>query len=402
MKRLWLLLIFPILLVLWWGLDARDSTPEVHFAQVRKLSIASTVPTNGKVEPAEWAAARAETSGVVRTVNVQRGQNVTAGQTLVTLDTSAAEADLAAALAKQQEARSDVQIFEQGGKTGTLASLDDRIRSAQATVDVAQRNADSLQRLLPQQAATKLQVQDALDALARAKLQVASLQNERKTLVTTSDRTVARAKLRDAEAAVALAQHQVSLGVIKAPLSGTVYQFDLKVGAYLQPGTLVALLGNLDQVKVIVYVDEPDLGRISEGMPVSITWDARPGQKWWGHINKRPTEVVALGTRTVGEVSTTVSNPNHDLLPGVTINATIISAVAKDALSVPKQALRTVRGENGVYRLNRNTVVWVPVKNGISDVNNVEILAGLQAGDRVALPADVEIKDGARVKPVLE
>jgi RND family efflux transporter MFP subunit len=245
-------------------------------------------------------------------------------------------------------------------------------------------------------------VQDALDALARAKLQVASLQNERRTLVTNSDRTVARAKLRDAEAAVALAQHQVSLGVIKAPLSGTVYQFDLKVGAYLQPGTLVALLGNLDQVKVIVYVDEPDLGRISEGMPVSITWDARPGQKWWGQINRRPTEVIALGTRTVGEVPTVVSNPNHDLLPGVTINATIISAVAKDALSVPKQALRTIRGENGVYKLNRNTVVWAPVKNGISDVNNVEILAGLQPGDRVALPADVEIKDGARVKPVLD
>jgi HlyD family secretion protein len=305
-------------------------------------------------------------------------------------------------LARQQAAKSDVQILEQGGRTGTLASLDDRIRSAQAAVDVAERNADSLQRLLAQQAATKYQVQDALDALARAKLQVASLQNERKTLVTATDRTVARAKLRDAEAAVALAQHQVSLGVIKAPLSGTVYQFDLKVGAYLQPGTLVALLGNLDQVKVIVYVDEPDLGRISEGMPVSITWDARPGQKWWGHINRLPTEVVALGTRTVGEVSTTVSNPNHDLLPGVTINATIISAVAKDALSVPKQALRTIRGENGVYKLNRNTVVWVPVKNGISDVNNVEILAGLQPGDRVALSADVEIKDGTRVKPILE
>ncbi len=406
MKKYWLILVLPVLLLLWWGLDHRQAAPEIHFATAQARSLESTVSTNGKVEPAEWAAARAETSGVVRTISVQRGQSVQAGQTLVTLDTTAAQSDLAAALAREQEARAENTTLGQGGKAATLASLNDSIKSAHAAVDVAQRNYQSLQRLSTEQAATKLQVQDAKDALDRAKLQLSAFEDQRRTLVTSSDRSVAQAKLHDAQAAVTLAQHKVALGEVRSPTSGTVYQFDLKIGAYMQPGDLVALIGDLDQVKVIVYVDEPDLGRVAENMPVKITWDARPAQEWWGRVNKLPTQVIALGTRTVGEVTTIVNNPNHDLLPGVTVNATIISKTVKDALSVPKAALRTLGGTNGVYKLEGKSIAWTPVKTGISDVNNVQILSGLQPGDRVAdrvmEPSDAEITAGMRVRAVVD
>jgi HlyD family secretion protein len=405
MKKYWLLLILPLLLLLWWGLDRGDSAPEIHFTAVRRVTIESTVPTNGKIEPVEWAAARAEISGVVRTIAVQRGQTVHTGQMLITLDTTAAQSELAAALATEQQAHAELVTVTQGGKTATLAELNDQIKTVQVAVSVAQRNCEALQRLASQQAATRLQVQDAKDALERARLQLNSLQDRKKTLVTSNDRAVAEAKLRDAEAAVSLARHKVALGEVKAPISGTVYQFDLKVGAYLQPGDLVALVGKLDQVKVIVSVDEPDLGRVALNMPVSITWDARPGQKWWGRVDKLPTQVIALGTRTVGEVTTVVDNPNHDLLPGVTVNATIISQVVKDALSIPKAGLRTINGTDGVYKLVGKTVVWTPVKTGVSDINNVQILSGIGPGDRVAdrvlEPSDAEITNGMRVRPAV-
>lgn len=402
MHRYWLLLVLPAVLLLWWGLDRRQTAPEVHFVAVARSRIESTVSTNGKVEPVEWAAARAETAGVVRTISVQRGQSVQAGQTLVRLDVTAAQADLAGAQAREQEARAETTTLGQGGKASQLASSQDSIHSAEIAVGVAQRNYDSMQRLVTQQAVTKLQVQDAKDALDKAKLNLSSFENQRRTLVTTIDKTVAQARMHDAQAAVALAQHRVALGEIRAPLAGTVYQFDLKVGAYMQTGDLVALIGNLDQMKVTVYVDEPDLGRVSANLPVTITWDARPGQKWSGRVEKLPTEVIALGTRTVGEVTTIVDNPDHDLLPGVTVNATITSKLVNDALSVPKAALRTLRGMNGVYRLKGETLVWTPVHAGVSDVNNVQILSGLQPGDRVAdrvvAPSDAEIQDGMRVK----
>ncbi len=402
MKRYWLLLLLPVVLFLWWGLGRSESAAVIHFSSVQRANIESTVSTNGKVEPAEWAAARAETAGVVRLLSVQRGQQVVAGQTLVDLDTTAARSDLAAASAREQEEQAQLAILGQGGKSSSLASLNDSIASAHAAIEVAQRNYDAFTRLASQQAATALQVQEAKDALERANLQLSSLEDQKKTLVTNTDRTVAQAKLHDAQAAVSLARHRLSLGTVTAPVTGTLYQFDLKLGAYLQPGDLVGLIGNLDQVKVTVYVDEPDLGRVGLNMPVSITWDARPGQKWEGRVNKLPTEVIALGTRTVGEVTTVVDNPNHDLLPGVTVNALIISKVVNGALSMPKGALRTQRGATGAFKLTGNTVTWVPVTTGISDVNSVQIVSGLEPNDKVAdrvvEPSDAELKSGMRVK----
>jgi multidrug efflux pump subunit AcrA (membrane-fusion protein) len=69
---------------------------------------------------------------------------------------------------------------------------------------------------------------------------------------------------------------------------------------------------------------------------------------------------------------------------------------------MPKQAVRTVGGVDGVYKLSRDTVVWVPVKTGVFDINNVQILSGPKVGDRVALPSDADLKNGVRVKPVLD
>jgi HlyD family secretion protein len=406
MKRFWLLLLAPLLLILWWGLDHNQSAPVVHFVTVRPSKIESTISTNGKVEPAEWAAARAETAGVIRSIHITRGERVATGQILVSLDDTAARAELAAAQAKVEEARAESTVLSTGGRASQLASLNASIQTAQTAIEVAQRNYESMQRLQNQQAATKYQVQEAKDALDRARQQLSAFQEQRRTLVTATDKEVAQARLADALSAVRLAQHRLTLSNIRSPGAGTVYQFDLKVGAYLQPGDLVALIGNLDQVKVIVYVDEPDLGRLAPNLPVSINWDAKPGQKWWGHIDKLPTAVIALGTRTVGEVTTIIDNPNHDLLPGVSVNATIISKIANQALSIPKTALRTSRGEHGVYKLSKNTLIWTPVQTGLSDVNNVQISSGIAQGDhvadRVVDPSDAEISNGIRVKPQID
>ena len=406
MRKYWIPLVFVLLLGLWWYLDHRDSAPVIHFSTVKPMRIESTVSTNGKVEPVDWAAARAETAGVVKAIDVQRGQDVKAGQTLVLLDVTAAQSDLAGALAREQEAQAETQTLGQGGKASQLANLNDSIRTTQASLEVAQRNYDVMQRLASQQAATKLQVQEAKDTVDRTRLQLAALQDQKRTLVSTSDKTVAQARLHDAQSAVSLAQHRIGLGDIRAPIGGTLYQFDLKLGAYLQPGDIVGLIGDLDKVKVTVYVDEPDLGRVGIGMPVTITWDARPGQKWYGRVDKLPTEVTALNARTVGEVTTIVDNPNHDLIPGVTVNATIISKVVPDAMAIPKAALRDINGTNGVYKLAGDHLVWTPVKPGVSDINDVQILDGLKQGDRVAdrvvEPSDAEIVNRMRVRPQVD
>lgn len=403
MRKLWFVLILPALLVLWWALERRDAAVTVHVSPVFEGRIESTVPTNGKVEPAEWAAARSELSGVVRNISVARGQTVKAGDLLVSLDLISAQSELAAAIARRQEAQSEIANLGQGGKASQIASVDASILSAKTAVEVASRNYETQTRLASQSAATRLSVIDSKDALERAKQQLAAYESQRRTLVTANDKTVGQAKLKDAEAAVALAKHRIELSTIRAPIAGTVYKFDLKLGAYLMPGQEVALVGNIDQMKVNVYVDEPDLGRIAPHLPVLITWEGRPGQKWWGHVEKMPTEVIALQTRNVGEVTTLVDNPDHDLLPGVTVNASVVSRVVDHSLYIPKAALRTVGAQSGTYRLREgNKVEWAPVEAGISDINNVQIISGLKKGerviDRVVDPSDAEITNGMRVR----
>src|SRR5947209_12559958 len=124
MKKFWLVLLLPLLLLLWWGVGRGQSRPTLHFDQVSRATIESTVSTNGKVEPAQWAAARAETAGTVRTVSVQRGQTVSEGQPLAMLDTAGAESELAAASARQQEAQAEATTLGQGGRAGTVAEIE--------------------------------------------------------------------------------------------------------------------------------------------------------------------------------------------------------------------------------------------------------------------------------------
>jgi HlyD family secretion protein len=406
MKKYWPLLLLPLLLVLWWFLEQRDATPEVHFATVTRARVESTVPTNGKVEPAQWAAARAEIAGVVQSIAVTRGATVKTGQVLVQLDTVGARAELAAALARLKEAQTESQVLGAGGKASQLATVNSSIASAQAQQEISQRNLDALQRLAQRSAATQFQVNEARDAVERAKQQLASFQSQKSTLVSTGDVAVAQARVQDAEASVASARHRLELCTVRSPVDGTVYQFDLKIGAYLQPGELVANVGDVDRVKVTVYVDEPDLGRVAANNPVAITWDARPGRKWMGRVEKLPTQVIALGTRTVGEVGTVIDNPDRDLLPGVTVNATIISQTVSDAIVMPKAALRNLQGASGAFKQDGNKIVWTKIVTGVSDVNHVQVVSGLQPGekvlDRVVEPSDAEMKNGMRVKAVAE
>ena len=59
-----------------------------------------------------------------------------------------------------------------------------------------------------------------------------------------------------------------------------------RAGSYVSPGDLVANVGQAGRLRVRVYVDEPELGRVAVGQPVTITWDALPGQSWPGKVEK--------------------------------------------------------------------------------------------------------------------
>jgi HlyD family secretion protein len=210
----------------------------------------------------------------------------------------------------------------------------------------------------------------------------------------------AQARVNEAAANVQLAQSHISQDVIRAPLAGTLYDLPVRAGSFLKAGDPVASLGQLDPVRVRVYVDEPELGRVAPGENVRITWDALPGKEWTGVVEKRPTEIVALGSRQVGEVLCTIANPGRELVPGTNVNAFILTQVVNNALTIPKNAVRRDNGV-GVYLLAAGSIVkWRPVTTGASSTLRVEVLSGLKDGDSVAESSEQSVKDGQKVTPV--
>jgi HlyD family secretion protein len=383
-----------------WALASwRNQPPEVQFARVLRETITSSVPTNGKVEPVEWAEARAERAGPVQEILIQRGQRVKRDDALVRIDSNEAQAELTAAQARITQIRAELEVLERGGRSTDLAEIASGLERARLDVQIAQKEHDALARLQEKQAATPFEVAAAKERVDRAQLQIRSLEERRASLVAAPDRTAARARLRDAEAAATLAEQRIKMSVVRAPIDGVIYQFDLKRGAYLNAGDVVAWIGRLERVRVKVFVDEPDLGRVSAHMPVVITWDALPGHQWKGEVDRTPTQIVALGTRQVGEVVCIIQNPQGDLLPGTNVNAEIQSQSAANALAIPKEALRREPGQTGVFVLSGDRLAWKNLTLGLSNTTRVQV-EGLNQGDAVALASEKPLKDGMVVRPV--
>ncbi len=402
-RTLALILLVLVVVVVSWGVARRAQPPQVPFVKVVRDTITSTLTTNGKVEPIQWASARAERQGVIKKIDISRGQQVAAGSPLVELDTSAAEAELSTAEAQIASARALQRPLQQGGSAAERTEIDNELAKARLDLQVAQRNLDSAERLYKQQAGTKLEVDTARARVDALHEQISGLDKRRAALVEPSQKQVMQAKLQEAEAAAALAKHNLALSVIRAPIGGTVYQFDQRMGGFVNLGDVIANIGRLDQVRVIVYIDEPDVGRVGIGMPVTITWEAMPGRVWKGLVEKLPTQVIQLAgtTRQVGEVSCVVQNPDRDLLPGTNIDASIVSRIVPDALIIPKEVLRREGGQTGVYLLGKDSrIAFRPVRVGVSSVTKIQAAQGLVEGDSVALPTDRPIKIGAKVEPM--
>ncbi len=402
MKKLLLLLVPVVFVLLGWALyRQRHTPPEVPFARVVRETVVSTLVTNGKVEPYEWAAVLAERSGVVERFHAGRGTRVKRGDLLVELGAQDAKTEMTAAEARAAEARAELQVFERGGRASDLAGLEGETERARMDLDVARKDRAALERLAAKQAATRQEVEEAARRVESAELRLQDLSKRHSALVDPSDRTVASAKLREAEAAVELARVRLDKSMIRAPNAGIVYDTEVRAGSFLNPGDTVAKVGRIDRVRVRIYVDEPELGRVARGMPVTITWDALQDRRWQGAVERMPTEIASLGTRQVGEVVCVIENPGGELIPGTNINAEIRSHVAQNTLSIPREALRRQDGTAGVFLLQEDRITWRTVEIGISSVTRTQILKGLSEGDAVALPTDgAHLASGALVRPV--
>ncbi len=381
-------------------LRTKTALPEVRFVHPRRETLVSDLPTNGKVEPIEWVSVRVDAPGLIERLPIRQGQSVSKGALLAQIGEPGLLDQLRAAQARLAQTQAELSTLTGGGTSAALTDIQNQLARVRFDRDQANREYGSLRRLNEKQAATPVEVEVAHARVQQLDIQIQSLERQRTALVGKPDVAASQARVREAEAAVQGVQAKMGQGTIRAPMAGVVYDLPARQGAYLNAGDLVASIGQLDRLRVRVYVDEPELGRVATGQPVKITWDALQGKSWEGKVERLPTQITALGTRQVGEVQCTIDNPGRELVPGTNINAFIQTNLVPNALTIPKEAVQRRAGVTSVFVLNGDVVRLRRVATGAFNVTRTQILSGISDNDPIALPGDLTLKENQRVKDV--
>lgn len=401
MKKLLLLLLLAVAGVVAWGILRKNEPPRITFAPVKRQTLVSTLPTNGKVEPFEWQSVHAETEGPIDKLELREGDPVAKGAPFAVMGIPALQSEIEAAEARRNEARAALSAVEAGARPADVANIESSL--ARTRLELQQANTDlaSLRRLLAKQAITPVEVRAAEDKVKQLEVEIQGLEKRRTALAPTHpDLEAARARLREAEIALDLARKRATRSVIYAPMSGVIYGLAARAGSFVTAGAVIANIGRLDRLRVRVYVDEPELGRVALGQPVTIRWQALAGKEWQGTVERKPVSIQPLGSRQVGEVVCTIENPGRELIPGTNVDAEIRTAVVQNALVIPREALRHDTSGDYVFALKGGAIERRAVKTGASSVSLLEITNGLAEGDTVALPSDVLLKPGDPVTAV--
>jgi HlyD family secretion protein len=400
-RSLWLITTLAIVGGGLWFSRNRTSAIEVKIVHPRRERLVSTLTSNAKAEPIEWSPVRVEAAGLITGLPVHLGDTVVKGAVIARVTDTGAPDQLKAAEARTAQVAADLDTLNRGGRTSELADIQNQIAKTKLNRDVTAREYGSFKRLYDKQAATMVEMETAHDKLRDLDLELEALDRRRAALVGKNEISTAEARLQEAQAAQRVAALRIGQGIIRSPIAGVVYNLPARLGAYLNIGDLVANIGRLDELRVRVYVDEPELGHVAVGQPVKITWDALPGKTWAGKVERMPAEIVALGTRQVGEVLCTIANPKRELVPGTNVNAEIETIVVDSALTIPKESLRYEKGIPSVFVVEgEGTVRLRKVGHGSDGVTRAQITSGISEDAQIILPTDTPIKDGDRVKVI--
>jgi len=363
----------------------RERLP-VREAQVTYQNLQRTIPTNGRVEPEKTYQFYSPVPTTVKAVYVQEGDRVPAGKLLIVLDSTAPRAQVAAAESAVKTAQAELYAVIHNGTQEQRQMAAAQVASSRIARDQARHDLNALVKL----------------ELATAQAGLEAAQQSAKNRYSPIEVTQARAALADAEANLATAQQALDQTRIVAPIAGTVYSMDVRPTEFVQAGSMLLEMADLNQERVRAYFDEPEIGELAVGQKVIIKWSARLGKEWYGHIERTPITVVQYYTRMVGEGLIHIDSTDSGLLPDTNVDVTVITASVPHMLTVPREAVYSENGLPSVYRIIDSKLVRTPVTTGTFNLTQEAILSGLQEGEWVATgsPTGQPLQDGMEVKVV--
>jgi HlyD family secretion protein len=366
-------------------ISQRRGTVAIRADRVTKQDLVTSISTNGKVEPIQDFEPHSPAPTTVKKIYVHEGDKVRAGELLMQLDDADVRAQAARAMAQMKASEADQSAVQSGGTQEEVLNTRSELAKAQADRDAAQKNYDAIQQLAKSGAAAPAEVRDAATRLGNAETQLKLVQQKQHDRYSRPEVNRVEAQMEQARATYAAAQDQLKHTEIHAPFDGTVYSIPIKQGEYVQQGELLLEMANLQRVQVRAFVDEPELGKLADGQPVTITWDALPGKSWHGEITQMPYTITTYGTRNVGQVLCGVENEDARLLPNINVTVTVNIANRPNVVTVAREALHDDENGRFVYVIKDSHLERQPVEAGIANNTRVEITNGLEPGELVAL-----------------
>jgi len=182
---------------------------------------------------------------------------------------------------------------------------------------------------------------------------------------------------------------------VESPLAGIVGKVYVDIGANVAPSTSVALVINMDRVKVYLDVPEKYLTKVTTGMHAAITVDAYPDQIFDGVVN-RISPVLDTATRT-SQTEIGIDNKDHRLRSGMYAKVKIVIQEYKDAVVVLKEAVLGKEPRQYVYVIKDQKAILKEVSVGARQGSYLVITQGVSRGDDVVIMGQQRLYDGAPV-----
>ena len=370
---------------------------------------------------------RAEVAGVVSSLKVTKGDEVTSGQEvavirdssrmLLTLEFPAADA---ANFSVGQSAAVTLDgTFEQLDGTVTSVTGTDALSTGNLltrTVTIAVQNAGGLttaqaatasingvssigsatfgyqaERTLTAQAAgtvTSIHVQEG-QTVAKNDILIELSGDDLTESIQSASET-----LRSAEISLQNLQDTMANYTVTSPISGTIIEKDAKVGDAVKSGDTLCVIYDLSYLEMVINVDELQISSLSVGQKVQITADAVQDKNYVGTVTRVSMKGASNGGTTTYPVTIRIDETDG-LRPGMNANAEIVVAEASNALVVPNAAVirggyvlvskKSPSAANAVEDMDApDGYVYVKVETGVSDDSYTEIKSGLQEDDTVA------------------
>ncbi|CAD0229708.1 efflux RND transporter periplasmic adaptor subunit [Planktothrix agardhii] len=234
------------------------------------------------------------------------------------------------------------------------------------------------------------------EEIARSEAEVAESQsklNQLKNGTRSEEITSAKAEVAEAEGQVKFYQVQIEDTKVRAPFSGIITQRYAVEGAFVTPATSASeatsatstsIVALAKDIEVLAKIPEADIAQIKPNQPVEIIADSYPDQVFEGRVNIIAPEAVKERDVTLFQARIIIETGKDQLQSGMNVDLRFIGEKLKQALVVPTVAIVTNKGQAGVLLPDANNKPqFHPVTVGSQIGNQIQVLKGLQTGDRV-------------------